>query len=264
MSIPLFDESGKTVLAKFITERIDHKRDCPILVTGDRGAGKSTLIGSTALEIDPNFPVENVAFRLSEFEHVFNTNPYGDGLKGLYPQNDMDEAGHALYGPEWLKEEQRIIAKQLIISRIKQQIIWMAVPKRKQFNNQLRDMAYIWVHVMEPKEYLQGYAIVRVAPPDLQSEWFLEKYWVPRFAFTFPSLSGKWWDKYEEKKIAFVNEVTAETAKGRLKGGGKRVQAGDKAIKELYTNGSYSERTLADKLGVSDTTIHQILNEPSS
>jgi len=263
--VPLFDETGKTVVAKFITERIDHKKDCPVLVTGDRGAGKSTVIGSIALEIDPKFPVDNVAFRLTDFAAVFDKNPQGDGENGIYPQISMDEAGHALYGSEWLKQEQRIIAKQLIISRIKQQIIWMAVPKRKQFNNQVRDMAYIWIHVLEPREYLQGYAIVRVAPPDMQSEWLPEKYWAPRFVFTFPSLTGEWWDAYEKKKITFVNEVTAETAKG--KGRTKENDSRDAAIRRLVEDHtklhdpiSARELSTDPSIGLSHAQISRILN----
>jgi hypothetical protein len=252
MRVPLFDQSGRTVLAKFITERIDKKRDCPILVTGDRGVGKSTIIAETALEINPDFPVEKVAFKLSDFERIFNENPYGDGSKGQYPQLSMDEAGYALYGPEWLKEEQRVIAKQLIISRIKQQIIWMAVPKRKHFNPHLRDMSYIWVHVTEPREYLQGYAIVRVAPPELQNEWFSEKYWVPRFVFTFPSLQGEWWDKYEKAKIEFVNTVTAETVNGQSKRSIPKEQ-----VENLKRRG-WTNQEIADHYHVHHRTIERI------
>lgn len=215
--IPLLDESGVGFLSECIKERIDHKRDCPILVTGDRGIGKSTVKIKAARKVDPKFDTDKIAFRLEEFEQIFNTNPYGDGEKGIYPQVDMDEAGHALYGPDWLQKEQRIIAKQLIISRIKHQIIWMAVPKRMQFNNQLRNMAAIWVHVSEPREFVQGYALVRMAPAHLQSEWHTDKYWEPKFAFVFTAETGDLWERYEKKKIDFVNEVTAETANGRSK-----------------------------------------------
>ena len=215
--IPLLDESGIEFLAECIKERIDHKRDCPILVTGDRGIGKSTVKIKTARKVDPAFDIDKIAFRLEEFESIFRDNPYGDGEKGIYPQVDMDEAGHALYGPEWLAKEQRIIAKQLIISRIKRQIIWMAVPKRMQFNNQLRNMAAIWVHVSEPQEFVQGYAIIRMAPCHLQSEWHSDKYWEPKYAFIFTAESGDLWDRYEKKKIEFVNEVTTETAASRTR-----------------------------------------------
>jgi len=215
--VSLLDESGVRFLAECIKERIDHNRDCPILVTGDRGIGKSTVKIKTAKTIDPKFDIGQIAFRLEEFEKIFQSNPYGDGKKGVYPQIDMDEAGHALYGPEWLAREQRTIAKQLIISRIKRQIIWMAVPKRMQFNNQLRNMAAIWVHVSEPQEFVQGYALVRMAPAHLQSEWHSDKYWEPKFAFIFTAETGDLWERYEAKKIAFVNEVTGETMSGRTK-----------------------------------------------
>jgi len=253
--IPLLDESGVNFLAECIKERIDHKRDCPILVTGDRGIGKSTVKIKTAVKVDPKFDIDKIAFRLEEFEKIFQTNPYGDGEKGIYPQIDMDEAGHALYGPEWLAREQRTIAKQLIISRIKHQIIWMAVPKRMQFNNQLRNMAAIWVHVSEPQEFVQGYALIRMAPAHLQSEWHSDKYWEPKFAFVFTAETGDLWNRYEAKKIAFVNEVTTETATGRS----KRRDGFEARVVMKLTEKKMPQSEIAEIIGKDQSTVSKIL-----
>jgi hypothetical protein len=274
-TVPLVDESGVYFAAKLATERIGHKRDCPILVTGDRGIGKSTFINKCGQVIDSfnkadpdlkaNFGVDKIAFRLEEFDQIFNTNPAGDGEKGIYPQVVMDEAGHALYGPEWLAKEQRIIAKELIISRIKRQILWMAVPKRKQFNNQIRDMAYIWVHISEPKEYLQGYGVVRLAPAHLQSEFHSEKYWEPKYAFTFTAESGPFWDKYEEKKIKFVDEVTRDTASGKARSE-KTIKARDVVVKAYYNYRKQHKdpitlEELGQLLNLGTTMVWNILND---
>ena len=254
--IPLLDESGVSFLSECIKERIAHKRDCPILVTGDRGIGKSTVKIKTARKIDPKFDIDKIAFHLEEFEQIFSNNPYGDADKGEFPQVDMDEAGHALYGPDWLQKEQRIIAKQLIISRIKHQIIWMAVPKRMQFNNQLRNMAAIWVHVSEPQEFVQGYALVRMAPAHLQSEWHSDKYWEPKFAFVFTAETGELWDRYEKKKIAFVNEVTADTANGRSK---RRDDFEAEVVKRLIDK-KMSQSEIAAVIGRDQSTVSRILS----
>ena len=233
-TVPLVDESGIRVIGECAKERVDHKRDCMVLWTGDRGSGKSTGITKTARYIDPNFDIPQVAFMLEDFSKLFNTNPQGDGEKGLYPQIVMDEAGYALYGMQWLQREQMIIAKQMIINRIMRQIIHAAVPKRKQFNNQVRDMAYIWVHVSEPEEYLQGYAVVRMAPAQKQSEFHSEKYWEPKLAFTFTEEKGDFWTRYEEKKIAFVKQVSEETASGKNLRKDKSTQSRDVLLKEYY------------------------------
>lgn len=254
--IPLLDESGIDYLAECIKERIEHKRDCPILVTGDRGIGKSTVKIKTARRIDPQFDIDKIAFSLEEFEKIFNENPYGDGEKHIYPQVDMDEAGHALYGPEWLAREQRTIAKQLIISRIKRQIIWMAVPKRMQFNNQLRNMAAIWVHVSEPREFVQGYAVVRMAPAHLQSEWHADKYWEPKFAFIFTAETGDLWDRYEKKKIDFVNRVTSDTANGKSR---QRDSMIVEIAQRMHTKG-LTQFEIGEYLGKERSSISKMLS----
>ena len=208
--VPLLDNSGIFLTAKCIKEHINHKRNCNILMTGDPGHGKSTLISHCALEVDPNFNVAQVAFWLKDFEVIFKSTPYGDGETGVYPQINMDESAHAMYGPEYMKEEQRTLAKNMIISRRKRNIIWFATPKRKLLNPHVREMVNIWIHVTEPKPFLPGYARVRFAPPEKQSEFHAEKFWEPKFAFTFPEMTGPFWEEYEEKKIAFMEEASVK------------------------------------------------------
>lgn len=262
--IPLLDESGVNFLAECIKERICHKRDCPILVSGDRGLGKSTVKIKIARKVDDRFDIDKIAFRLEEFEQIFNDNPYGDGEKGVFPQVDMDEAGHALYGPEWLAKEQRVIAKQLIISRIKKQIVWMAVPKRMQFNNQLRNMAAIWIHVSEPQEFVQGFALVRMAPAHLQSEWHTDKYWEPKFAFIFTAETGDLWDRYETKKIAFVNEVTNETATGKSKRRDELETRVVTKLSEIRGERRLSQEEIAQIIGKDPAVVSRILSNSKS
>ena len=261
--VPFLDETGIHLLAEIIKERIAHMKDVFIIVTGDRGIGKSTLILKLCLEVDSAFSVDQVAFKLEDFGRLFNENPQGDGAKGVYPQVVMDEAGHALYGMDWLTREQKVIAKELIISRIKRQILYMAVPKRKQLNNQVRDMAFIWVHVSEPDDYYQGYAVVRLAPPKIQSEFHSEKLWTPKFAFIFSQLDGDLWDEYEKRKIAFVNEVTDDIASGRASS--KTVEQRNEAIRECLkmtalAGQPVNQAELGRKLGLSRSQMSEIVH----
>jgi hypothetical protein len=128
-----------------------------------------------------------------------------------------------------------------------------------QLNNQLRDMPYLWIHVSENREYQQGYAQMHLSPPSPDAKWFLEKYWEPACAFVFPELEGDLWDRYEKKKIEFVNEVTLETAQGK---------AGD-LISDGFTNlaGWLNEeygqslRKIGEKSGVDFTAIQKRLKK---
>lgn len=268
-NVPLVDKSGIRFLAETITERIDNNRDCMVLWTGDRGAGKTTGIAHVALEVNPKLPLEAVVFWLEDFGKRLSSNPqggYNEKLgRSLYPQVILDEAGHALYGPQWLAREQLEIAKNMIINRVMRQIIHVAVPKRKQFNNQIRDMAYIWVHVSEPVEYKQGFAVVRLAPPRSQSEFFSEKYWEPKMAFIYPEMTGEWWDAYERKKIEFVRKASEDM--GKAKSASSKFQAQrDLILKEYYTYRkrkgdpiSYAE--LGEIVGLAKGTLSDILGE---
>lgn len=265
LKIPLLDRSGIHFTSELIKEGIDHKRDRFILVTGDRGLGKSTLIWHGAKGVDPNFDASKVAFWLEEFDQIFNSNPQGNGEKRVYPQVVMDEAGYALYGPQWLQREQLVIAKELIVSRIKRQILWMAVPKRMQLNNQVRDMAHIWIHVSEPKEYLQGYAVVRLAPSLLQSEFASEKYWEPKYAFIFPEIVGPEWDAYETRKMEFVNKVTKDTAAGKGLKSTPGFDARNTLMKEYYKyrkvkNDAISMEDLGSMIGLTKSAVSKVLN----
>lgn len=208
-TIPCYDESGIRYIAECIKEAIRNKRNCPILVTGDPGLGKSTLILHIAQRVDPKFNVDQVAFELDEFEDIFKNNPYGDAAANLWPQVNMDEAGHAMYGPEYLELEQRVIAKNLIVSRIKKQIVYFASPKWKLIHPHVRNLMTIWIHVFEPDYYLQGSALVKFAPPKRQSEYQQSKYWQPNCVFTFPPLANTLWEEYEAKKVAFVDNAWA-------------------------------------------------------
>jgi hypothetical protein len=253
--VPLLDfRSGVSFTKHVICERIDDHDNCPVLVTGDPGVGKSTLISEIALDIDPSFDVEKVAFTLEEFERIFKSNSMGRGLEGFYPQVDADESAHAMYGDDWLKEEQRVIAKNLIISRICQQIVWYAAPRPILLNPRVRGLTTVWIHVSRPDEDLRGYAEVHIAPVRSQSKFASQKLWQPKYAFIFGRLKGAYWDRYTEKKIDFVQQAHAEH-----KSGGRRITK--EQLERLEQLGLKTDQAKADFFGVSRPRISQIRAE---
>jgi hypothetical protein len=205
--VPLLNETGVYYTAQIIKEKIDHHKNAPVIVTGDPGVGKSTLISKIARKIDPAFDVDKVGFTLEEFNEIFASLPQGNGAAGVYSQADMDESAYAAFTDDRLKSEQTELAKNLIISRIEQKIVYFGAPKAKQINSRVRDLGTIWIDVSEPDYDLQGYAEVHLPPPKKQSKYGAGKYWEPNYAFTFKKETGEFWNKYEAKKIAFVRNA---------------------------------------------------------
>lgn len=255
-TVPCFDEAtGKNYAAECIKEAVAHKRNCPVLVTGDPGIGKSTVINTLMQTIDPNIPVDNITFALDEFEQIFKTNQYGDSKKGFYPQTSMDEAGHAMYGPEYLELEQRVLAKNLIVSRIKKQIVYFAVPKWKLLNPHVRNMMTIWIHVFELDFYLQGTALLKVAPPRMQSEYQASKFWTPQCVFTYKPLKTKFWDDYEARKIEFVDSC--------LSVGDKKTTL-LKDISQRLRNKGMTQDEIAEIIGRDRSRVSRYLSKSNS
>ena len=252
--VPLLDHSGIRFTKHVICEKIDDHDNAPVLVTGDPGVGKSTVISQIAQSIDPSFDVRNVTFTLEEFEHIFSTNAMGDGARGFYPQVNMDESAHAMYGDDWLKEEQRVLAKNLIISRIQQQIVYFAAPKPINLNPRVRNLTTIWIHVSRPDDDLRGYAEVHIAPARKQSKYATGKLWEPKYAFIFKPMRDDFWARYTQKKIEFVQQAVSEH-----KTSGRRITK--EQLERLEQFGLKTDQEKADFFGVSRPRISQIRAE---
>jgi hypothetical protein len=197
--VPFLDKTGIHVTVEIIKERIGNREHCPILMTGDPGDGKSTAIHHIALGCHPSYDVDDIAFTLEAFDQK-----YQDDSK---PQINMDEAAAALYGDEWMKEEQRTIAKNLLITRILQKTVYFAAAKPIHLNPRVRNLTNMWIHVSRPDAYSRGYAVVRLAPPEKQSEFSSGKFWEPKYAFIFPEMTGPFWDRYSQAKLDFVRDT---------------------------------------------------------
>jgi len=255
--VPLLDETGIYYTAEIIKEKIDHNKNAPVLVTGDPGVGKSTFISKVARKIDSSFDVDKVGFTLDEFNEIFAGNPQGNGALGIYPIADMDESAYAAFTDDRLQTAQTELAKNLIISRIKKQIVFFGAPKAKQINSRVRDLATLWVHVSEPDYDLQGYAEVHLPPPRKQSKYGTGKYWEPSYAFTFKKEKGEFWKKYEAKKVAFIKKA--------LEGNGKSYRKITvEQIERLDNLGLKTDAEKGDFFGVSKNRICQIRNAESA
>jgi hypothetical protein len=242
------------VIASYIRNRRNRKFDSVILFTGEEGAGKSTLSLKLAKHIDPEFPLERVCFKIDEFSKRIDDSPNGSVIS-------FDEAGFDMFNQQWWADFQQELIKKLLVIRAKELIIILCVPHRMELNKKLRERrCTFWIDVLtRGDDYTRGFATFRRGKGN---EWNEEKYWEGMAAFRFSEMSGQFWDAYNVKKWAFINEVSA--GEYHASGGnraGKAVEGRDRAIHWLYHEFKKNQKQIATKLKMSPSAISLILKK---
>ena len=205
----LYDERAINYVAALAKERIAHKHDCIILMTGERGKGKSTLAIEVNQAVGEGLTLEDITFQITDFFGCLDKAPFANVEKGIFPRIIPDESGISFYAKKWNTALQQKGVMILEAIRMKGIIITFCAPHSRKINIDIREeMAYIWINI-DPPEYLKedrGYAVVRTGTRDIfkQSIW-----WFPAFAFFFPELKGPFWESYESKKKTFIDQITA-------------------------------------------------------
>jgi hypothetical protein len=203
-SCPMYGRGTLEFLSKVAKERVTCGYDCIFLWTGERREGKSTAASRLHLEIDSKFPVDNVSFHLRDFNHILSANPEADPSKDLYPQGMLDEAGKELYAGDFAKKFAKSMVKKFQVIGKKKEIVSLILPHKMFLVRGMREtLPSYWINV-ENNHGKRGYAVVRKADPNCHR---LDKFWIPWFVFKFDELSGPWWDAYQKKKDAFIDET---------------------------------------------------------
>jgi len=250
LTVPCYDERYVKVLADDIKKRIVDEFDSIIMCTGERRTGKTTLCSQIAKTIDQPFPVDNMTFRLKDFNRVLHDNPYATPAEGVFPQVVLDEAGFDLFSQNWMERMQKNMVKKFEVIGAKNQTVYLVLPHRELLNKKLREgMAQFWLNTETPGGK-RGLVELRRGVPN---KWQMERYWAPHAAFTFTDLKGdSWWDEYSVKKRTFIDEVTGDiedeeesTAKNWRK---------EHAL-YLYTTTDMSHAGVAEEMGVPHSTI---------
>lgn len=220
-----------------------------VMVTGPERSGKSTFAQHLAMALDVDFPMENVTFKIRDFNEAIAKAPEGSTII-------MDEAGIDMYSQEWWDEFQVELVKKLFVIGVKHLTLILVIPHRLDLNKKIRDRrVHYWVNVAHTLDSLErGYAFVRKA---VVSEWVQDIFWDVAAACRFGPLSGPEWDEYEKKKLAFVNEINnGEYGKRSSRDNPVR----DKAIYALRKAG-LSQSEIARQVGLHQTTVGDILTK---
>lgn len=259
--VPVYDSRIIGYIAEIIKERVRKEFDCPILITGERRTGKSTLAMEIAEYINHRINTDFIAFRLDDFNKILHENPYADPKNGIYPQVALDEAGYDLFSQSWMERVQRNLVKKFEVIGIKNQIVYFILPHRMKLNKGIREeMPYLWINV-STFNGIRGFAELR-QKPDKPNIWEEKIFWKPVCGFVFDDMSNNpLWAEYETKKRIFVNEVTAETESCNDIGYREKriIDQRNLIIKAYYETNKVKQSTIAELLGMEQQSISRII-----
>jgi hypothetical protein len=200
---PMYDYPAMRWLSEHVKVAVDHKYDRVIMVTGLEREGKSSLALGLADQLDVNgdFPLENLAFTAKEMIDIVNTSKPLDVIV-------LDEAGAAMFSEEWNTREQRELVKVFQTIGIRNLKFILVLPHRGLLNFHLRNRRlHFWLHCYS-MGYKRGWCRTREAKPN---EFQIETWFDPVLTFKFPdyqTLGEKQaakWKVYEKRKWEFVN-----------------------------------------------------------
>lgn len=204
---PVYDERAFDYLAYRVKRRGKNKFDNRIVIAGPVRTGKTTIACTWARKIDPDFPVENISFRLADYKKMLAELPNADPEHDVFPTGILDESGVDLYSKDWATVWVKNMAKVFQIVGKKRLTMIMNLPHRNLLAKDMRDAMKFWVNT-DDQEELRGYAEVR----ESKANPWASPYWNPLFGLVFNELSGKWWAEYESAKDDFIEEYTREDA----------------------------------------------------
>lgn len=246
------------MVASYIRNRRNCLFDSLVMITGNERCGKSTIALQLARRIDPDFPLSRVCFKIADFSKMINESPDGSVIV-------FDESGFDMFNQEWWADFQQELIKKLLVIGVKQLILLLCVPHRKELNKKLRERRVaFWLNVFTKGDrYTRGFCTFRRG---IGNEWEEETYWEGLAAFRFAPMTGEFWDKYSEAKRGFVNEVSAGSYQPGS--GGRNTKAMDqrnKAVIKLWKGDKDRKRMtqleIADYLEMSQSAVSDIINK---
>jgi hypothetical protein len=229
---PVYDDRAFDYLAYRVKRRIHNRFDNRIVNAGPPRTGKTTISVTWARKIDPDFPVENVSFRLADFRKTLSSLPPADPEHDKYPLAILDESGVDLYAKDWATRLVKDMSKVFQICGKKRLTMFLNLPHRNLLTKDMRDEMHFWINTQTMEEY-RGFAAVREAEP---SDWY-SPYWKPLFGLVFDEIKDKWWSEYEKRKDEFIEEYTSQETVLTPVRIQKLMSQRDKCIAELRRRG---------------------------
>lgn len=246
---PVYDGRVFDYLAHRVVARGKARFDNRIVIAGPPRTGKSTIACTWARRIDPDFPVENVSFRLADYKDRLASLPPADPVKGKWPMAVLDESGVDLYSKDWATRHVKDMVKVFQIIGMKRLTMMMCLPHRNLLAKDMRDEMHWWINTCMDDDELRGYCEVRYAKPN---PW-ATPYWNPLFGIVYDELNDSWWREYESYKNDFIEEYTRTAPVEPTEREKHLVRQRDVAIVELRKRG-FSAQQVETIIGVKNVT----------
>lgn len=256
--VPIYDSRIHDYVAAKVRERAKNGFHTFILISGPRRTGKTTNACEIARKIDPSFPVSSVTFRLEDFRHLLGTLPASDPANNKYSVAVMDEAGASMASKDWMIKAVKEMGKVMQVIGKKTQCAILCLPHRNLLVGDIREAMDFWIctTVLDGQ---RGFAELREG---CYNKWKLNLYWRPLAAFVFEQLDDPWWQEYEIKKSAFLEEFIMQDIElpnsSRVT---KTIEQRDALIKLLASDPKYTQKKIAELTGMRKENVCRVVND---
>lgn len=267
-----------------LERRMRKDKDCVIIITGEKGEGKSTLEYHICV-VDPNFTfARNYIFdgKTSSVSTRFKKNV-------KFSRFGLDEAVQSLYKMDYFSNDQNKLIKTLTRARKYNQMLVLCIPDITEVRGSVRKShVNVWIHVVERGRAL---VFIRDKMPMVEDPWHFkhaERLWKkkleslrasqmdteaiigflrshPCYAgeFTFPDMPKDAKKEYLKCVQAYdIKEEEDDAAGGLEASQTKRIRiALTKAVRYLFETVGLKQVEIAEKIGYAAPSITQMLKE---
>lgn len=245
--VPMFDESGLGWLVEYFRDTIRDGLQCPFMVTGLPGRGKSTFALKVLTQLRPSLELDRIKYYLEDILTAVNNDSISDPSRNDYRVNLYDEAITGLFNQDWQSAVTNI--KVLNIVRIKLQTIGYVLPHKNDMNPKIHPMMQAWIYL-----YKKGIAEVHLP---LVNKHDGSVFWKSIMAIQFGPFEGPLWNGYSKQKLDFVQNFSNDVSEGEI--GSKQLittkDQRDNLIEYVVDNKFLSVNEIADVLGVKQNTV---------
>lgn len=276
-------EKNRLRLVKALRKRLRNDKDAVVVVTGERGIGKSVCSWVLSKEIDKNAKIDkNVLFdpQVSKLKDIIYGFP-------KFSATSVDELIRIGYRRNWFKQGNKLLVELYNLCRYQNQASILCIPNFNDIDSDLQDLVTFWVfvvnrgvcvvfrsdknpftsdkwHMRDNEKLLRDEFKGKPLHYFTDSEFIRALERVPNFVcwFTFPDFTLEEKAAYKQLKVPYeVREDEKVVATKAVRERIKKVEAGlSEAIIALYEEG-YSLEKIERTTGVARQRIGAMLKE---